>query len=1226
MGIEYTREQRQVIELHGCNVLVSAAAGSGKTAVLVERIIQMVCNEEQPVDIDRLLIVTFTNAAAAEMRERIAAGIAAKLEENPESEHIQRQSALLHNAQITTIDSFCLFLIRNHFNEIGLDPAFRVADEGEIKLLQQEVLGELLEEWFAKAEPEFYHTVEYFCPRGREKVLEEHILQLSRYASSFPWPEQWLKARKEDFAAADVEQLLTSDYGRYLQEHVKKLLQGAVQKLLQAQALCQEPDGPYMYGELIDDEAEQLEHVLQGKDFEDLGLRMAAVKFGRLSSVKDDTVSAEKRELAKELRNDTKALIKDVLDSLYVTPLSLWVAQGQACASPVSCLIDLVLEFNRRMQEKKRERRMLDFSDMEHYALEILLKEQQDDRGQIIHVPGNVALEYRQFFAEILIDEYQDSNHVQELLLSTISGEQEGKYNRFMVGDMKQSIYKFRLAEPEIFLEKYHSYQPAGKQVRIDLAKNFRSRSQVVDTVNQVFERIMSRETGSLEYDDRARLYAGAEYPENTGCESELLLIEKPAKEQELDGRQAEALAVAQRIRSLLRNFKVTDKGTKALRPVRYGDMVILLRTTSGWDETFKKVLEQQGIPAYISSKTGYFSAMEVQELLQLLRVVDNPRQDIPLFGVMKSVFGGFTDEEIAALRANGRKGSLYLALKRLAEEETDSERAGTDLEEGTGKTNIVRTQLREKTRIFLEKINTYRQCQTYLPIRELLQRMITDHDYENYVTALPGGSKRRANVEMLLTKASDFEKTSYCGLFHFVKYMEQLEKYEVDYGEADTLDENADVVRIMSIHKSKGLEFPVAFVCGLGKQFNAQDATQALIVDRKLGLACDYVNPQTRVKNKSFRRLAVSRKMKEDNLAEELRVLYVALTRAKEKLILTGCMGKAASKWEMASQSRDIPLGYLDFYRSTGYLDMLLPILPHVNMQVQVVDEVALYGEDVQDQGELLQRREQLRQSARLAESSRLEKLKTQLTYEYPYGSLSKLYTKTTVSELKIAAMAQQDEAAYHAFEERELVPFIPRFMEEKESVSGTVRGNAYHRAMELLDFQAVLGACMEFPADCRAYLHQFNEKSIWQVLENYLRGKVQSGRLTEQYYDALRFHKLIGFLRTPLAYRMWAAQRRGELYREQPFVYGVDASRLGQEFPAGETVLIQGIIDVFFVEDDEIVLLDYKTDRIDSMEQLHGRYDAQLEYYEEALSGLMKLQVKEKILYSFYLESYER
>ncbi len=1226
MGIEYTREQQQVIHQRGCNVLVSAAAGSGKTAVLVERIIQMVCNEEQPVDIDRLLIVTFTNAAAAEMRERIAAGIAAKLEEYPESEHIQRQSTLLHNAQITTIDSFCLFLIRNHFNEIGLDPAFRVADEGEIKLLQQEVLGELLEEWFGKEDPEFYHMVEYFCPGGREKVLEEHILQLSRYASSFPWPQQWLQERKADFSAADVDQLLNSDYGRYLRNHVKKLLQGVSRKLLQVQALCQEPDGPYMYGEVIDNEIDRLSDVLRGEDFQEIGLRLETMKFDRLSSAKDDTVSVQKRELAKQLRNDGKALIKEILDSLYATPLSLAVEQGKACASPISCLIDLVLEFNQRMQEKKQERRMLDFSDMEHYALKILLKEQADEQGRMIHVPSDVAVEYRQFFAEILIDEYQDSNYVQELLLSTISGETDGVYNRFMVGDMKQSIYKFRLAEPEIFLEKYHHYGTDGKQVRIDLAKNFRSRSRVVDTVNQVFERMMNRETGSLEYDERARLYVGADYPENADCESELLLVEKPAKDRELDGREAEALAVARRIQDLMQGFQVMDKQTKELRPVRYSDMVILLRTTSGWDETFKKVLEQQGIPVYISSKTGYFSAMEVQELLQLLRVVDNPRQDLPLFGVMKSVFGGFTDEEIAVLRAGNRKGSFYQTLEKIAEGDGKQETDEADFAYSAEKKQLVSSGLREKVRGFLEQISIYRQYQTYMPIRELLQRMINDYEYENYVTALPGGSKRRANIEMLLTKASDYAKTSYCGLFHFVKYMEQLEKYEVDYGEADILDEHADVVRIMSIHKSKGLEFPVAFVCGLGKKFNVQDTTQALIVDMKLGLACDYINPQSRIRNKSFRKLAVSRKMREDNLAEELRVLYVALTRAKEKLILTGCMGKAAEKWEVASQRADLPLGYLDFYSATGYLDLLLPILPHVDLQVRMVDEGELYGAKVQDQGGLLQRREQLKHSPALAVKEELQQLKEQLSYEYPHQNLAKLYTKTTVSELKIAAMAQQDEAAYHAFEERELVPFIPRFIEEKETVSGTVRGNAYHRAMELLDFQVVMGACMEFPGDYAGYLQHFEERRVWQALETFLREKVQTGRLTAQYYDALRLHKLIAFLHSHLAYRMWAAQRREELYREQPFVYGVDASRLGVEFPKGETVLIQGIIDVFFIENGEIVLLDYKTDKVDSMQQLHGRYDTQLDYYEEAVSSLMELPVKEKILYSFYLESYER
>lgn len=1261
MGMKFTPEQQRVIELHNSNILVSAAAGSGKTAVLVERIIRMICDGEHPADIDRLLIVTFTNAAAAEMRERIAAGITARLEADPGNEHIQKQSALLHNAQITTIDSFSLFLIRNHFNEIGLDPDFRVADEGEIKLLQQEVLAQLLEDAYAgqfvpEAPEQFHACVEYFCPGGRESVLEQHILNLSRYAGSFPWPAEWLEERKNDYAAGDMEALVHSDYGQYLTERVNRTVEGCLEKLREVKRLCELPDGPYMYGELTEAEIEQLERLTDCKNLEEQAAKVPTVTFGRLPSKKDDSVDPAKRELAKAIRNSVKDTLSDLSESYFKTPLELAVEQGKACREPLRILLDLVLEFDRRLLAAKQERHLIDFSDMEHYALQILLKREKveesggtgTDRTETKYriVPSDVAMEYRQYFQEILIDEYQDSNLVQEYLLSAISGEAEGHYNRFMVGDVKQSIYKFRLARPELFLEKYDTYQETGDLCRIDLAKNFRSRIQVVDAVNGVFSRIMSREIGGIAYDDKAALYPGATYPaaEDPAYGSEALLIRKPEKgereesgigEQHAEGagvlvdydnvRQLEALAIAARIKQLKGSLKVMEKSTGELRPVRYSDMVILLRTTSGWDEEFKKILEQQGIPVYITSKTGYFGALEVQELLQFLRVLDNPRQDIPLFGVMQSVFGGFTQEEIAQIRSGGeghsrKRMTLYEALKEVAQ---------------SGRTED--TELSIKANDFLQRIDHYRNLTPYTSIRDLLQRILDDYDYLNYVTALPTGSKRRANVEMLLTKASAFEKTSYFGLFHFIRYMEQLEKYDVDYGEADTLDENADVVRIMSIHKSKGLEFPVVFVSGLSKRFNMQDANQSLIVDMDLGVAVDYVDSVRRIKNKTLRRAVLSAKMKEDNLAEELRVLYVALTRAREKLILTSVLEKAEEKWELSQMTGQEKLTYLDFCEAGSYMDFLLPILPKTGIAVKTLRTEDLAAEELGEQLRMGDRREQLRLIAcgetpltgdPEENERKLMHLQERFAYQYPHPGLQKLYTKTTVSELKIAAMAEKDEAAFHTFEEKEVVPYIPGFRREQEKVSGAVRGNAFHRVMELLDFMYVFvesGLFEKCPGDYETYRKRLDAERLKNRLEEFLQRETISLRLTEEYAKAVSLPKILNFLEQELAYRMWRAQEQGLLYREQPFVLGIDAKRLDPDLPEGEKVLIQGIIDVFFIEDGEIVLLDYKTDVIDSLEALWNRYNVQIQYYEEALTKLMQMPVKERILYSFYLEKYE-
>lgn len=1294
MGMKFTPEQQRVIELHNSNILVSAAAGSGKTAVLVERIIRMICDGEHPADIDRLLIVTFTNAAAAEMRERIAAGITVRLEADPGNEHIQKQSALLHNAQITTIDSFSLFLIRNHFNEIGLDPDFRVADEGEIKLLQQEVLAQLLEDAYAGnfvpeevltsreghgnegtvpemgALEQFHACVEYFCPGGRESVLEQHILNLSRYAGSFPWPAEWLEERKNDYAAGDMEALVHSDYGQYLTERVNRTVEGCLEKLREVKRLCELPDGPYMYGELTEAEIEQLERLTSCKDLEEQAAKVPTVTFGRLPSKKDDSVDPAKRELAKAIRNSVKDTLSDLSESYFKTPLELTVEQGKACREPLRMLLDLVLEFDRRLLAAKQERHLIDFSDMEHYALQILLKREKveetgsigTDRTETKYriVPSDVAMEYRQYFQEILIDEYQDSNLVQEYLLSAISGEEEGRYNRFMVGDVKQSIYKFRLARPELFLEKYDTYQETGDLCRIDLAKNFRSRIQVVDAVNGVFSRIMSREIGGIAYDDKAALYPGAVYPaqEDPAYGSELLLIRKPEKgereesgigEQHAEGagvlvdydnvRQLEALAIAARIKQLKGSLQVMEKSTGELRPVRYSDMVILLRTTSGWDEEFKKILEQQGIPVYITSKTGYFGALEVQELLQFLRVLDNPRQDIPLFGVMQSVFGGFTQEEIAQIRSGGeghsrKRMTLYEALKEVAQ-------IGRTVEEGeeisAGESAGEEAELSQKADTFLQRIGHYRDLTPFTSIRDLLQRILDDYDYLNYVTALPTGSKRRANVEMLLTKASAFEKTSYFGLFHFIRYMEQLEKYDVDYGEADTLDENADVVRIMSIHKSKGLEFPVVFVSGLSKRFNMQDANQSLIVDMDLGVAVDYVDSVRRIKNKTLRRAVLSAKMKEDNLAEELRVLYVALTRAREKLILTAVLDKADEKWELAQMTGQERLTYLDFCEAGSYMDFLLPILPKTGIAVKTLRTEDLAAEELGEQLRMGDRREQLRLIAcgetpltgdPEENERKLMHLRERFAYQYPHPGLQKLYTKTTVSELKIAAMAEKDEAAFHTFEEKEVVPYIPGFRREQEKVSGAVRGNAFHRTMELLDFTYLFtesGLFTGCPNNYEEYRRGLDKNRLQNRLEEFLQRETISLRLTEEYAKAVSLPKILNFLEQELAYRMWRAQEQGLLYREQPFVLGIDAKRLDPDLPEGEKVLIQGIIDVFFIEDGEIVLLDYKTDVIDSLEALWNRYNVQIQYYEEALTKLMQMRVKERILYSFYLEKYK-
>ena len=1166
MAVTFTPEQQKAIDLHGCDILVSAAAGSGKTAVLTERIVKMVCRRENPVDIDRLLVVTFTNAAAAEMRERISRAILTKLNEDSGNEHLQRQAALIHNAQITTIDSFCLFVLRNNFEDIGLDPAFRIADQGEVELFSQDVMKELLEEHFAAGEESFFKGIEYFCPNGRESVLEEHILNLYRYALSFPFPEQWLCRRKEDYAYQSVKELQESEDGRYLYAYVQKMLRAVCDELLWAEKICEEPDGPYMYGEVLEKEREDLERVLGTEDVGRLSELLSGFEPGRFPSKKDDSVSSLKREQVKNLHDRIKTTVKKIQTNFFNLPLETVLRQAKVCGEAVNFLVDLTLEFKKRLDEKKLEKKLLDFSDLEHYALQVLVT--TDDAGRL--VPTKTALEYRDYFEEIFIDEYQDSNLVQEYLLKAVSGERDGEKNRFMVGDVKQSIYKFRLARPELFLQKYDTYSlTEGQERKIDLHQNFRSRPEVIDTVNSVFSKIMKRELGGIEYDEEAALYPGAAYPENTGCESELLLIEKPDKEALLDARQTEALLIASRIRELCRDFKVTDKETGMLRPVSYKDIVILLRTNSGWDEPFQKTLEEQGIPAYIEGKTGYFATREIKDVLLFLKVLDNPLQDIPMYGVLKSVFGGFTEEEIASLRSlSERTENLYTNLKKSAE-------AGN-----------------EKCAAFLDRINRYRSYASYMTILELLQTLFQESDYLSYVSALPAGEKRLANVEMLLTKAAAFEQNSYYGLFHFIRYVEQLEKYDVDYGEAVTLDENADVVRIMSIHKSKGLEFPVAIVAGLSKKFNMQDAASPIITDTDLGIGVDYVNIDSRVKNKTLRKNILSTKMKLDNLAEELRVLYVAMTRAKEKLILTACTDKPQEKAEAAAQTAnaaDARFTYAGLAGAGSFLDYLLPVFEGIRVVAFAELGITTLKEEVNRSVRL----KKLTFAGEMADREALAKLSERFAFVYPYENLKNLYTKTTVSELKMAALEEKEETA-ELFPEKEVVPYVPAFMRGEEKISGTTRGSAMHRIMELLDFTA------EYPS----------RADVISVMDAF----TAEGRLSEEYAEAIRVDKILHFLHTSLAERMGKAQKSHKLFREQPFVYGVDAGE-------GETVLIQGIVDAYFEEEDGIVLLDYKTDIVETGADLAKRYKTQIDYYEKALHGLTGKRIKERILYSFYL-----
>lgn len=1263
MGMKFTEDQQRVIDLRNCNILVSAAAGSGKTAVLVERIVELVsgsgCDSARAVDIDRLLIVTFTNAAAAQMRERITKALSDRVEAEPDNEHIKKQLMLIHNAKIMTIHSFCLYLIKNHFNDIGLDPDFRTADEGEIRLLKQEVLSELLEEQFALGRQEFTDCVEYFAYDGREKWLEELIERLYTFSGSYPFPEKWLRQHRMDYHVETFEELVKTEWFAGMMQEISALLQECKEQEKAALKVCEEPDGPYFYAVALEQDQEllagleqELASVVQtasepeqsvasaemdssvAKDaFEALAARVQGISYARMAPKKDDSVSAEKRELVKAMRERVKSLLGTLSEKYFVSGPKQWLAECRQADAALCELVDLALLFGERLTEKKREKNLLDFEDMEHLALQILLKEEEN--GQM--VPSDTALEYREQFVEILIDEYQDSNLVQEFLLQSISGEDDGRFNRFMVGDVKQSIYKFRLARPELFLEKFATYQKEdGNCVRVDLKQNFRSRHEVTDCVNDLFLQLMHRELGGVEYDADAALYPAAQFPEadgeaadarekdvalgseekqgsavpvSTACEASIarspyepeLCIAAISGEKGEDPKELEAKMIAGKIREIVGKLPVRDSESGQLRPARYQDIVILLRTTSGWDETFKKILEENAIPVFVTSKTGYFAATEVQTVLNFLRVLNNPLQEIPLFGVLKSVLFGFGDAQLATLRALDETGKrcLYDCVK-LAAGEGESGEGSVGYGSGS---NGADASLREKCCSFLSFLNRYREYAVYLPIHKLMEQFLEETGYLYTVSALPGGVQRRINVEMLLTRAESFEKTSYSGLFHFIRYMEQLEKYDIDYGETGASDENADVVRIMSIHKSKGLEFPVCFVSGLSKRFNRQDSVAPVLMDMDLGLAIDWVDPTARIRHTTLKKNVLARKLNADSMGEELRVLYVALTRAEEKLILTGTCKEDKLPQEDATQGA---YGYsaLRLQEASSYYDLVLPAWQSVGRRLQIcTQEELLQAELVRASLGYNSRQKLFEEAGKEPEAAELA-LCERLQKPYAHENLAGLFVKTTVSELKKEGMQEEAAEGLTLFPEEEVVPYLPQFVrEQEETVSGTTRGSAYHRLLEIFPFERQ---------------ETWTAAKIRTVIEECKADR----RLSEEYAAAINVYKIRAFLQTPLAARMAKAARSNRLHREQPFVLGLSANRLNTDFPEDETVLIQGIIDVYLEEEDGIVLADYKTDLVKDPKELILRYRVQLDYYEEALVRLTGKCVKEKLIYSFGLE----
>ena len=1283
MGVSWTTEQQQVIDLRNRNILVSAAAGSGKTAVLVERIVKIITDKNHPVDIDHLLIVTFTNAAAAEMRERIGNAIEKALDEQPGDEHLLRQLTLIHNAQITTIDSFCLYVVRNHFHEIDLEPNFRIGDEGELKLLREDVLGKVLEQNYEEPSEAFSDFVEGYASGRTDAALNEMILQLYEFSRSYPWPEKWLDSFVGIYRIENREELDRAEWLAPLTQNIRFVLKDCEQLLKQALAVTQQDDGPDMYEKAVRSDLEKYESLSKLTSFCELSVALSDIKYDRLASSRGFEGDPDKLELVKSLREQAKDVVKKLCKQYFFCSPEMMIEQLERTEPMLEEVVRLTKQFADEFAAAKRRKNLVDFHDVEHFALQILVDEETEKVKK-------TAEEFRDTFEEIMIDEYQDSNEVQETLLRSISREERGENNIFMVGDVKQSIYRFRLARPELFMKKYDSYSlEESTTQRIDLHKNFRSREEVLTCTNDIFYKIMARSLGNVEYDAEAALYPGASYPaiemkktagkEETAEEQtkqsiadftpEILLADSNDELLEdtefSDKKTLEAKIVAEEIRHLMKTQPVTDKATGELRAARYSDIVILLRSLSGWADSLVEVLNENGIPAHTVSSTGYFSTVEVQTVLSMLRLLDNPRQDIPMAAVLRSPMAGLTDEELAVLRLEDGNVPFHEAVLELAEglyeedgqkEISDSE-ADSEADQKQGrnadgkKEDDIETTAHRKLLKFYKKYRQLRQLVPDTPIHELIEIILRETGYGHYVAAMPAGNRRTANLNMLLEKAAAYEKTSYKGLFHFVRYIDELQKYDVDFGEADMVGENEDVVRIMSIHKSKGLEFPIVIVSGMGKNFNKQDTRSKMVLHPELGIGLDYMDGKKRIKSPTIAKKAIAKQIDLENLGEELRVLYVALTRAKEKLILTGTLKDAPEKLEFfrqqanLSKAADRPLSYLTREGASGYLDWILPaVLSYGDKYpVRIVEAAELVLDEVENQ---LEQNEDLTErigEIKAADPQLVGQLKQRFSQRYPYQVDVLRKNKYSVSELKHRAMREKFEAEQEetipAFLEEPVTPTIPLFIQRQGSVEqetpnrGALRGTAVHRVMECYDFAS--------------------EKSVHEQME----AMEKEEKIIADMRALVKEQIVADFVSSETGRRMALAQRGGALYREKPFVMGFTEEEMERYgFGAGaqmieneaqtenaqqeimsenvsqenhmheeDLTLIQGIIDVFWIEDDGITVLDYKTDRVDTVQELIDRYATQLKLYADALERVFatrKLKVKEILIYSFRLE----
>ena len=1227
---KWTPEQWDAITARDKRLLVAAAAGAGKTAVLVERVIRWITDPATEVDIDRLLVVTFTNAAAAEMRERVAQTVGKTLESGSKTAELRRQMALLQRANISTIHSFCLELIRQHFYRLDLDPMFRIADETEAELMQLDVLENVFEACFAGADQDFLALADCYGGAKDDTGLKDMVLEIYRFSRSTPQPKAWLDKLGDMFELPSEVSEDNLPWFVLLKESLRQKLNGARSSIKQAIRLASQSDGPDVYLPALADDLLLLDDLVASAagDWNTLDEQFKGVQFNKLERCKKEEIDPDLKDKVQELRNGVKDLVRKMQKKYFNRPYACLLDELRQLAPMVRTLSDLVTQFTVEYRKAKKTRGVVDFSDIEHYALYIL--QADPDEVTADYKPSQAALELSGHFVEVLVDEYQDINAVQERIINLIA---QGNTGLFMVGDVKQSIYRFRMAEPGLFLEKYRRFAKSFKSGEIlgrviDLSSNFRSRRGVIEGVNFLFRRIMSVKVGEMDYDSRSELVYGADYPElnstkvekvelhlvNTGSRNDAdeLPLAQEEMEDDLNTLQIEARAVVYRIATLMEEgFMVWDKSGKQLkqRPLTYRDIVVLLRATAAQAKVYTEEFEQLGIPVHAELSTGYFEAVEVETMLALLKIIDNPRQDVSLAAVLRSPMAGFSGEDLAQIRIYGGRGDFYDALV-LSSTQAPQPLAGKCTE-------------------FLNRLEAWRTISRRASLVRLLWTLYRDTGYYDYVGGLPGGGQRQANLRVLYNRASHYGNVAYRGLFRFMRFIDKIREHKGDMGAAHALGENENVVRIMSIHKSKGLEFPVVLIAGLGRKFNLQDLYKNVLMHRDLGLGPQMVDSQLRIAYPTAAKLALQVKLRQEALAEEMRILYVAMTRAREKLILVGGARNLENKlykWSNLPRGNE---GRLPEYITAGvqnYLDWLVPVIvgdenSKANFTVLIADHPAEIKQS--EVNEANYRLDFVRRLAPLSETGPLAGIvESRLSWCYPADYWQGLPARATVTGLKnsglYANFSPEELEVVQKRDWQNTLALRPVFMQQKTHLTASERGVALHLAMQLLDLA--------------------DDLTI-QGIERQIASLVEKEKLSFQQAEVLNPGAIADFWNSLPGQSILQSDR---VYRELPFTLAIPAAEIHSlnlgnmavdateisitetkpAGEAGETVLVQGIIDCLAEIGNDLLLVDYKTDYYtpEILPDVVRGYTGQLDLYAKAAQQLTGRLVSVSYLYMFY------